>query len=518
MAVDDEIWRPGYDGPPPVPDVAPPDSAGVRRRRTGTEDSVPAESSTRAERVATARSPIGPDRVAVVLSVAFTLAVTALIVRSFVDDDLTADVSSAPPEPATVLAEELAEVGVVPLVAEPFAGADARRLPRRLDELWRTDLTGVSANSRTRLSVLADGAVVGLFDAVDDDGLDDGGDSSVLVLLDGIDGAQRWSRLFDGATRAFDVLGDVGDVIVVERRDGERRAVMGISVETGGMSWLRETNGLVASTILEGTELVLQTSTDRELVFIDPRTGLEVDRMTGSLVATDHLGTWYLSDGATVSALDLGDGWTAPVPLETLWVDDGEPVSVVDGRVVVIEDGILQIRGDGGYPVRELTVGSGGLDSDANFTQLIPMVGDSFVIVGSQATFGAAFDETGDVDIRWRAEGTVIDSRPTDRGLSLILATDGGGSQRVVDASTGREIAMVEMLPGSIETLALVGNGIVVKKSALVGVERVGLDLDGNRLWSLAGEGPVAVGPSVVATFRPSDAGVAVTALGESPP
>ncbi len=99
--------------------------------------------------------------------------------------------------------------------------------------------------------------------------------------------------------------------------------------------------------------------------------------------------------------------------------------------------------------------------------------------------------------------------------LSLVVATEGGASQSVVDASTGREITLIEMVPGSVATLQLVGNGVVVKQSALVGFERVGLDLDGNRLWSLVGEGPLAIGPGVVVTYGPSDAGVAVTAYGD---
>ena len=57
-----------------------------------------------------------------------------------------------------------------------------------------------------------------------------------------------------------------------------------------------------------------------------------------------------------------------------------------------------------------------------------------------------------------------------------------------------------------------------MKRSAQVGFELVGLDLDGNRLWSLVGDGALAIGSGVVVTFGQSDAGVAVTAYGDPGP
>ena len=517
MAVNDEPegslspWSVGSDAvfaptAPPVFDAA---EAPTHRREVDAVSTPP-------------RQVVRTRTVAVLMGVSILLALMA-VGRFFLAGDLTGDVGPS----ASLDIDDVGDVGVTsgnlvaPLVTEPFAGADRRRLPGQLDQRWRFDLAGVSATGRTRLSVLDDGAVTGVFD---DDSIDDGQPASVVVLLDGEDGSERWRTPFDSHSRAFKVLGHFGDVIVLERLDTDHRAVLGLSVDTGAVLWVRDTKDPGVHVVLEGTELVARVSftVNARLTFIDPASGDEVGRVPGRLFATDFLGTWYVRSGAVASELDLRDGWNPPTPFETLWVDDDEPASVVGGRLLVIDNGILEVRGDGGYPTGVATIGAAGsggfagLDTGANFSQLSPMVDNSFIVVGSRSVFGAELDDNGDADVRWRASGVPIESRPTDRGLSLVVATEGGASQSVIDASTGSEIALVEMVPGSIDTLQLVGNGVVVKQAARIGFERVGLDLDGNRLWSLVGEGPLAIGPGVVVTYGPSDSGVAVTSYGDA--
>ncbi len=454
-----------------------------------------------------------------VLTAVAVLVAAVVVGRGFLTADPNGDIGDevgAPIGEFVVTAEELP----ASLVTEPFAGADRRRLPSRLDQQWRVDMAGVSATGRTRLTVLDDGGVIGVFA---DNAVDDGQTAAVVALLDGSDGSERWRTPFDSQARAFDVLGSFGDVVVLERLDTDNRAVLGLSITTGEVLWVRNTNDPGVHVVLEGTQLVARVSftVNARLTFIDPASGDEVGRVPGRLFATDFLGIWYVRNASAVSQLDLRNGWNAPTPFETLWVDDDEPASVVGGSLIVIDDGSLEVRGADGSPTSVATVGvagSGGfagLDTGANFTQLSPMAANSFIVVGSRSVFGAELDENGDADVRWRASGVPIDSRPTDRGLSLVVATEGGASQSVIDASTGREIAVVEMVPGSIGTLQLVGNGVVVKQSARIGFERVGLDLDGNRLWSLVGDGPLAIGAGVIVTYGPSDAGVAITAYGD---
>ena len=475
------------------------------------------------EAIALASPPSGRRRWVAAVLVAVLAVAGAVVVRSVLADDLSADVGGNGADidgvsDAVVTSGEL----IAPLVTEPFVGADRRRLPSQLQQQWSIDVEGVAATGRTRLTVIEDRSVVGVFD---DGDVEDGQGASVVALLEGEDGAERWRTPFDSDARSFEVLGSFGDVIVLERLDTDNRAVLGLSVETGEALWVRNTNDPGIHVALDGTQLVARVSftVNARLTFIDPTSGDEVGRVPGRLFATDFLGTWYVRNANAVSKLDLRDGWNPPEPFETLWVDDDETATVVGGRLLAIDDGTLEVRGDDGEPTSAATIGAAGtggfagLDTGANFSQLSPMVADSFVVVGSRSVFGAELDENGDADVRWRATGTPIESKPTDDGLSLLVATEGGGAQRVINASTGREIAVVEMVPGSSDTLELVGNGIVIKQSARVGFERVGLDLDGNRLWSLVGDGPLAIGEGVVVTYGPSDSGVAVTAYGDPP-
>lgn len=471
------------------------------------------------------RQGIRTRTVAVLTAVAVLLAVV-VVGRSILITDSIDDVGSdavgsigTSIDLSTSDVDGTSQVLVTPLVAEPFAGADARRLPMQLEQRWRAEVAGVSATGRAGMRVLGSDAVVGVFDVDSTEDLQVG---SVVVMLDGGDGSELWRAPFDIPARALDVLADVDGVVVIERRDADNHGLFGYAADSGAVEWVRDADEPGTYASLDGTPLVVHvpTARDQSLTFIDPTSGASVGRASGRLIATDHLGTWFVRSGSVVSGLDLRDGWRPPTILETIWVDDDEPASVVGERVVVIDDGFLEIRGDGGYPTHIATVGVGsggfaGLDTGANFSQLFSMVGDAFVIVGSRSVFGARLDENGDADVRWRATGTPIESRPTDRGLSLVLATEGGGSQRVVDASTGREIAVIEIVPGSMDALRLVGNGVVLKRSALVGFERVGIDLDGNRLWSLVGDGPLAIGSGVVVTAGPSGAGIAITAFGE---
>ncbi len=415
---------------------------------------------------------------------------------------------------------------VDPLVTEPFAGADRRRLPSRLDQLWRSSLVDVSAVGSPTVTVLDEGSVIAVFNQGADGRSDDRSvvsESAAVTMLDGEAGVPRWTTIIDSRARALDVLGAFGEIVVLERLDTENRALLGLSLSTGEVRWERATMDPGVHVVPHGAGVVARVSftVSARITFIDPATGDEVGRVPGRFFATDYLGTWYVRNASAVTRIDLRDGWDDPVPLDTLWVDDDAPATVVDGRLVALDDGRLETRGPGGAPAPMATVGAAGtggfagLDSGANFVALAPLVDGAFVVVGARSVFGATIDADGDAEVRWRSSGTPIETHPTDRGLSLVVASEGGASMRVVDGSTGREITVVEVATGAAGSLELVGDGVIVQRTAVVGVERVGLDLDGNRLWSLVGDGPLAVGPGVVVTYGASDDGVAITAYGD---
>lgn len=426
-------------------------------------------------------------------------------------------------------ADGIAGVPVVaPIVAEPFAGADRRWLPDALDLRWSSVVAGVEPTSRTQLVVGPGGTVIGLF--ADAAASDDRG-ASLIVGLDADSGDEIWRTPFDSEVRAFTVLGMFRGVVVLERLDTDNRSVVGISIDSGAVLWERETNDPGVHVALTGSEIVARVSFtgSPRLTFIDPVDGEEVARVPGRLFATDLLGTWYVRNENSVLTLDLSDGWKAPDPSHRIAVDDRSDITVVDDRLLELDRSVVQVSG----PVlRADSIGtsletiaderspfeissSAGVALPSSFQQIIPIVDDAFMLRGDNAMFGAVLGDDG-IDVRWRADGAVIDTAPTDRGLTLLLGSDGGGTQQVVDASTGRVIVQVSMVPGAIDTLEMVGNGVVIKQAALVGFERVGLDLDGNRLWSLVGDGPLAIGPGVVVTYGPSDDGLAVTAYGDA--
>ncbi len=457
-------------------------------------------------------------------ALAATAVVTALVVfRAARADDLDGEVTQFLSDvwiypdfdgvgEVVVASGELVE----PLVDEPFAGADRRRLPAQLDRRWAARIVDVEATSGTGLDVLDDGSVIGVFD---DRSVGVGEVASVVIALDADDGSQRWRSQIGSTARDLRVLGEFDGVVVMERRAVAGQSLLGLSAATGEVLWADEIERAASYSVVAGTSLVARDANtgSTPLSFIDPATGVEVGRPTGRRFAVDFRGTVFLRSGRDVSRLDLRDGWNPPVPVGEL-PGDGVSASIVDGRVVAIVDGDLQVRDDDGTQRRAAIAGSVPGSDGSTFTESVPIGDDAIVLLGGGEVFGGVLLDDGDVDIRWQASGTPISFRPTDRGASIIMAMEGGGEQRVIDGSTGREITSVDMVPGAIDTLQLVGNGVVVKRTATVGTERVGLDLDGDQLWTLVGDGPLSVGRGVVATYVEGDEGLVVTAYGDVVP
>ncbi len=465
-------------------------------------------------------------RLAVVVMAAAVVVAAVIVVR---DDGLDGNVSAGLSDewiyPDFAGAGEVVVTSgefVDPLVDEPFAGADRRRLPEQLDQRWSTEVLGVEVPSGADLTLLDDGSVLGVFD---DLSVVDGELGTVVVALDAGDGSERWRSQFESTARDLSVLAEIDGVVVMERRSISGQSLLGLSASTGEVLWADEIDRSVSYSVVAGTSLVARDSNTEfpPLSFIDPATGEEVGRPPGRILANDVFGTVYFRDGDELLRLDLSSGWASPVPVGELVIDGADPAAVVGGRIVAVVDGDVEVRGDDGTLQRASIVGAGsggfaGLDTAPVFTLVASMGDDAMLLLGAGAAFGAELLDDGDVAVRWRASGTPIGFTSTDRGASIVMATEGGGEQRVIDGSTGREIASVDMVPGAIDVLQLVGNGVVVKRSATIGFERVGLDLDGNRLWSLVGDGPLFVGRGAVATYVESDGGLTVTAYGDVVP
>lgn len=399
--------------------------------------------------------------------------------------------------------------------AIPFAGADERQLPDTASLLWQNDVDGVVANDGS--SILVDGRslVVGIFD-VNVDVIPVGGAGSVMLGFDAATGEERWRTNLASDAGAFSLLGVLDGTLVLELLDTENRSVIGFDASTGEQQWERATGDPGVHVILDGSSVITRVSftVNARLTFIEPGSGSEVGRVPGRLFATDFLGRWYVRNDERVSLIDLRDGYSEPVEVGTLGVTDGVAATVVDGQIVVI-DGAGFARNSADATLSPLTISLGaGVEPPLGIRRFSPMVGSTFAFSGSDTFFGAEL--VGDeVEVSWSVDGGVIATSPTIRGLVFVVGAEGDLERRIVDGRTGTTLTTLGIADNAAEELISVGNGFVVKRRADLGFERVGLDLDGNEIWSLIGDGPISVGDRVVVSYGPGESGASVVAFGE---
>ena len=384
--------------------------------------------------------------------------------------------------------------GDVPLLT---ARCPQQRLPASPDPLWSTEFVDarrvVSPVTVTDESVIA---IVG-FDELTANGL-----PSVSVVALGLDdGQERWRAPLQPATGAHEIVGVVDRTVIVRSAAGPDmayRKLFGFDEESGEVRWDRGFRGDWSAAVDESTGVVhvgvrrpaVSSTTESEVEVLEPRTGDRLHIAAGALLGVDSRGRIVTRVGDEVLASSVTER-------ELLGVVDptGSPSTLVGADVVVAagngsELSVLSGSGDD----RSLPlVGSAGIDAPGFVVDLSQLGGSSLLVSAAGAVHGAQVgDDT--VEIRWRVSGVVLDSAATDRGRSLLVATEGGADQRVIDSSTGRTIADVVLRPGSLATLGLVANGVVVHDVADGEPTRTALDLDGRELWSLPGDGPLAVG------------------------
>ena len=301
----------------------------------------------------------------------------------------------------------------------------------------------------------------------------------------------RGSTAGSGSLR---ILGMLEGVAMIERLHPDDRAIVGIDVDTGSELWDRPVTEPGLNRVLDGTSLVTRIGVSNEagLTFIDPTSGDEVGRVDGELFSTDLLGRWFVRDGASIVELDLRCRLVSTHVARSTRRSGRRrrrrgrrPGRRGRRLTLTVSDA------DGGESTVEVRFRE--LGPVASIRSLYPMAGSTFVIGTETASYGAVLGADG-VELRWEVDGHVVNTSATDRGLTLLTAAAGGTDLRVIDASTGTTITPLSLEPGSIDTLRLVANGVVVERPAVIGAERVGLDLDGAPMWSLIGSGPVAIG------------------------
>jgi outer membrane protein assembly factor BamB len=527
----DAIWKRGYDGP------APTSPGSVEFEPSPSESASPASSAQqrtgRGRRVA-----IGGSLLTVI-----AVAAVAVSIRSGDDAEVAAPSPTAvspttdpsplappvvePDEPDPVVAAALpSPLDVVALTGEPFAGAEPRRLPERVDELWRYRIDTVDGDTDRSAATAAQVEVIdSRYVAVIVGVSALGTERSTLSLLDATNGEEQWTvELFLGH-ESFDVIGATDSTLLVESFLATR-PVVGFDLDTGVERWtmiesneqLEAHGGSSGFELLRGTPFLARrptVATNPTLLF-DPETGTEVGRLDGEIIGTDHLGTYYVDVDDAIAVYDLSEEF-GPMRLASVAAaDPGDPVSVVDGKVVIVAN--RQNGRPGGVFVGIDPNGSfvGVLDPADRFgaepgvarlpgviANIAPMIGSTVIVSGSGQMTGAELD--GD-EIRpaWQRDGIVSRTVQTERGTVILASQNGGATQALVDGRTGATITVLTMTPGVLDRLEFAGNGVLTRRTSGDGNRVAAIDLDGNEIWSLPGSAPVALGDGVVARLETS--------------
>lgn len=384
----------------------------------------------------------------------------------------------------------------------------ARWLPTSLDARWSVELAEVR---RVIAPVtVGDDSVVAVVDV--EPSTVGAGSGVAVVALDVDDGRERWRAVLEEPAASHEIVGIADRAVVVRSTSrvgtgsggvgvGSRR-LFAFDEDSGELLWDRGFRGDWSAT-MDGTSGFVyvgvrrpsvSSSEDSEVEVIDPRLGRRVHVAAGARLGLDPDGRLVTRAGDQVLA-------TSPSDRDVLGtvVSSRSPFTVVGSQLVVAENNAtdLTVSSAGGEGRRVPLVGSSQIDAPGFVVALQALGPSSLAVIGGGAVHGARITEDS-VEIGWRVEGVVLESAPSDRGRSLVVATDGGAQQQVIDSSTGRTIVDVVFRPGAYGTLDLVSNGVVVQDVVDGDRQRVALDLDGRELWSLPGSGPIAVGRGLV--------------------
>lgn len=558
MAPNDEIWRPDYAGPPPVSPAASVDIDRFAGSDPGVEDG-------RGGRRWGARTAAAS---ALVGAVALASTVVIGAVRSGESPEAAAESEGAVAARVDALdstsrpAEgERIEQGIygdrldlLDGTGQRYVGADPRRLPIEVEPRWTVSLgplaEGTGVNRRTWIEAVDTRyVVVGIGD------LDSLRGPSVVFVLDAVTGRTIWVLQVAAAIDEVEFVAAIGDALVLTIADD----VVAHDLRSGSQLWSSDLFFVSGSseqvTTLRGTDLLARSSPEpgAPITLVEPATGAPVGVLTGDVLGSDGAGRWYVLRGDKVLEFDLarpsaerpggdaslpgnsdelagselpdGDGVLDGISSELVGTMDSElnPVAAVVGdSLVTIVDGMLAV---GALSVEgDRNVGAGGLTPltvDVDRPQslvlvrsIIPLAGSAFVTVGGGTISGAEV-ANGTIRFSWERPGTVTETFPTERGIVLLIGTEGGAAQTLVDAATGSTIAPLTMAPGLFDALEVVGNGIVTRRTSQAGSRIAGLDLDGEEMWSLGGTGPMAIGDRfVVRSTSQADGSFEVTAYG----
>ncbi|HSP30126.1 MAG TPA: PQQ-binding-like beta-propeller repeat protein, partial [Ilumatobacteraceae bacterium] len=462
----DAMWKPGYDGPPPI----------VRASREQSSEQSPDE--TDRDEPADHRARSWWIGVGVILGL---LAIAAVVVV----DPLDSGPVIARPDPSV------------------FGGPADRRLPGGAAPLWSVDL---QSNGEHWVDVIGRELVLAAVAEPIATPLDADGPSTpvtTIVALDAPTGEQRWTLRLPARPSEVAVIGAVEDVLVLEQPGVDGPTVTGVDVETGETRWSAEAALNDGHVGLIGTPFIarLPVSPDRLVSLVDAVSGRVVGTIVSESTATgrpagwstDRRGRWYVIDGDEVVEYDLKAELGEAMVIGRL-DDVSTPRIVVDSRLAVVdESGAITIQAVGARS--PLTVSA---DVPEPVRSMTPVSGSNFVVTTPGSIAGVSVE--GDTaDVTWsRTEGAVVADHPVEGGTLLQVATRGGAATQLVDGLTGETVEHLTMVPGALQELVVAGDGIVALRTSELGAELAGIDLDGTERWLIPGSMPVVVGDRIV--------------------
>ena len=526
MVVEDEIWRPGYDGPAPVSgdtiydrDASSGHERRVRRRRLWRLASavIAAGATALAATLVAGPLPVRPDAQGA-LDVTPPIEVIdedRLQFSSSEDVDFTAD------EPLRLLDDP----------STPFAGADPRRLPSELSTRWSTELAPLvadgGANATTWVhAVDSRYVIVGIGDARSLTG------PAAVHVLDAATGDRLWVTQVESRIDQVEFVAAIDDSLVVTIGSEIVALDLGSGLQLWSDRLTRVDGSLEQVRHLEGTDLLARSSPDPTgpIRLVEPSTGAVAGQLVGQVLGPDRQGRWSVLRGGKILGFDLAprpNGGSEPVgEAKLLGAVDAErsrDVAIVGDWLVATVDemlafGPLELNGERATGPGGLTPLTTELDTPDVMVLVrgfVPLGGSAFAIIGSGMVQGAEIRD-GTIRFAWQRRGTVTASFSTERGVVLLVGTDGGSAQTLVDGATGETIAPLTMSPDLFDVLEVAGNGVVARRTSQDGLRIAGLDLDGNEMWALDGSAPVSVGDrTVVRSISQPDGSFEVAAYGD---
>lgn len=544
----DALWKPGADRdvgfvrPEPRPFVVPdatdernPAANGAHRSDVGD----PLEST----------HPSGRRWTAAVVVVAMVVGAGLVVALGDTPTGRVAD--PVPPAPIPAPAPIVRDVGGdvinddVPLPAGAFASECSDvRLPSSVEERWSISIDDVWDIAGSL--VAGSGGVAALsVDTPEPDA------TYTLRMFESVDGSERWRSPVDDIGIGRGPVAVVAGVVIVEGSaeasaagsvagsaagtgddDLDATVLTAFDARTGAVAWTQTIEAGMAYLIDRVSESVV-------VEYPGPGVGeigdvLVLDAAGG--IVTGNVGRFVALDPDRRLVTRAGDkflvtsGTDSTSTLLGVALEPGAPAAAV-GAGVLVDDGapgtlrFLDYGPDGERVERPVRlVGSPRIDPPSDIASLSALGESTVVVTGRGAVHGAVLDDD-ELSVRWRVDGLLVATAPSDRGSTLLVSSDGGALQRLVDASTGRKFFDAPTIGGAVDADDLFANGVVVPGGTGTAAFRNAYDLDGDFMWRLPRWGALAVGDRVVYDTRravgtaaePPSVNVSVVAFGPIP-